>query len=1565
MMWWPPSRRPVLRAPLLLLLLVSLLLWDASAESWLSFQGLTSPVAVALDSAGRLYVSLQSSFQVLTLSGSAPYSQLSSLSVSSFALAVNGEGDIYTVDTAAGSVSVLQHSAADGSIIGNYTAGSELGQVGAVAVDGQGNVWSATVLSQVCMFSPDGELRFTVGAAGRPYSLTAIAVNASGVAYWLDEASQIIRAISSGGAEIGNWSYAALGPQFGFTSLAVTDDGLAYLARPYSNELLLLSLGQDSPEAVPLSFNTTGAGLSYPYSVALQAGTLWVADYGNNRLVQLASDGTLLAVAQSPYPALISPASVDLDPLSGDIVVLSTTSDVVTRVASTGALQGSQLSTFRIPYNYMNGRLALDNAGRAYVTDVYTHPFSVEQVDIASGQLLQQDTIQLGEPTLGGLAWAADALLLAVPGYGALRFTNASQDALQLSSLGNASNDVVGTAQGDVLVLVSDVSAVVAVNFTLNSSEPLQLPVRLSDAQGLALDSSNNLLIADTGNNRVIWVSSSGQLLQELTTSRPALRGPQDLVVDAAGNCWVADTGNNRLVLFPLIPPASSSSSTAQQSSSSGPSSASAPPVPSSPLNATLLSASVTAFVASAFLSVPVQLTFQSPQNVLLILLAAAANVTADDLDQALLTPPTVDLNDWSGSLQQFQQWAAALSLSIVYTATNVDTLSPAATVGQLGVSFPAMSALGYHRLLVLSPSQLTDLLDWVLVLPLVCTTLLTAAGTCSSPCPTGGFCLGDGRVWPVPGYWSVSEHTAPASCAIASICPGALQAQPGSDSPDPVLNADGSRDTQRCELGYTGPYCADCAVDYYHSSQACRYCGSADRGLLAGLVLVAIVIVSILSGLLLLSPPSALHTQIGVILAVQQAVTIGQTAGASLPARLAWLQAVFNSVAIVNLNIAMFQPGCLIAQLSLLSVFWASLAVVLGAAALFTLAAAGRATALLHLIKHGRLLWLRAPLDVTAPSTAVAAGLPACSGSALSPASNGESATDDLLKRMRRILAFSPATRADVAVAYELGRRAVPSWWSLFRSRWQHSLVILGALCYLRLTTASLQMFRCVSVPVPDLQSGVGSSLQSLLAADRVTRCFQGQHVPGFVVAVLIVLLFSLGFPVAVALYIRSLWSTAHLAQRLGQLQVWMAKVKHAAAAPSSSPSNSPSAASSGSDDGLSLKALLSSAFTLQRGSSQTPDRAVRDASSPTPDSPSLAGLSSPSEKDPQLQLVEQVVLDRLSSHELTARDAAHLQAAYLLSAEEMLLLERQANCGYLLSELRAQQDWRVQYFPVALLALSFVFCCAVAFPDSVALTLLLCGLTFVAQGAVVAFFLPYVSSWSNGTAVLGAVVKLLQCLIALGLLQAVSLTSISPDPAAAHSDSAQQLLASTTFRFFQQNLAFVATLCCLLLVPAALYAAGRWYQAQQLSSQQAKLRRQLQDETDYSVTHASPAYDDPAGEDAYTATGPSAATAPPHYNQVEMIGRPEAQDASRYAERSQPVAAAAATDAPYASYRMQPQVERRAVELTAAPPLLPVPRAHFADMVLPVARAVAPPLPPRRRHPEPSVDPYANNTA
>jgi DNA-binding beta-propeller fold protein YncE len=100
-------------------------------------------------------------------------------------------------------------------------------------------------------------------------------------------------------------------------------------------------------------------------------------------------------------------------------------------------------------------------------------------------------------------------------------------------------------------------------------------PGRFHQPTGLALDRAGNVYVVDRGNNRVEKFDAHGHYLSGWGTRGTRLGQfvhPAEIEIDCAGNIYVSDTGNNRVERFrPLSPPASVCLASARPASHRGP----------------------------------------------------------------------------------------------------------------------------------------------------------------------------------------------------------------------------------------------------------------------------------------------------------------------------------------------------------------------------------------------------------------------------------------------------------------------------------------------------------------------------------------------------------------------------------------------------------------------------------------------------------------------------------------------------------------------------------------------------------------------------------------------------------------------------------------------------------------------------------------------------------------------------------------------------------------------------------------------------------------------------------
>ena len=76
---------------------------------------------------------------------------------------------------------------------------------------------------------------------------------------------------------------------------------------------------------------------------------------------------------------------------------------------------------------------------------------------------------------------------------------------------------------------------------------------QFSEPRGIAADSEGNVWVADTGNDRIQEIGSGCEYLGQVGVAgggAGGLQAPRDVVIDPSGNLWVADSGNHRIEEF-------------------------------------------------------------------------------------------------------------------------------------------------------------------------------------------------------------------------------------------------------------------------------------------------------------------------------------------------------------------------------------------------------------------------------------------------------------------------------------------------------------------------------------------------------------------------------------------------------------------------------------------------------------------------------------------------------------------------------------------------------------------------------------------------------------------------------------------------------------------------------------------------------------------------------------------------------------------------------------------------------------------------------------------------------
>jgi uncharacterized protein (TIGR03437 family) len=515
---------------------------------------LSGPVGVAVDSAGNLYIAdkynqkiREVSGGVITtiagngnqgFSGEGVPATTASLNFPE-AVAVDSAGNVYIADTGNNRIREVSGGAIN-TVAGNGAGGlpsdgvaatsSPLNGPQGVAVDSAGNLYIADVFNNRVRKVFGGIITTVAGTGARGFSGDGgpatsalldypygVAVDTAGDLFVIDYFNHRIREVSRGT----------------ITTVAGSGD-------------------EGSGDGGP----ATSASLNLPFGVAIDTGgNLYIADFGNNRIRKV-SGGIITTVAgngtagfsgdglSATSASLNGPEAVALDS-SGNLYIADfynnrirkVSGGTITTVAGGGGALGEGVPAMSASLNGPSG-VAVDSAGNLYIADELNN-----RIREVSGGII---TTIAGN---GNQGFAGEG----VPA------TSASLNnpyAVAVDSLGNLYIADQGNSRIRE-VSSGTITTVAGGGSTLGEGGPAT-SAKLNHPFGVAVDSAGNLYIADTDDQRVRKVAGgtintiAGNGTQGFSgdggaATSASLFYPEGLAFDSAGNLYVADSSNGRI----------------------------------------------------------------------------------------------------------------------------------------------------------------------------------------------------------------------------------------------------------------------------------------------------------------------------------------------------------------------------------------------------------------------------------------------------------------------------------------------------------------------------------------------------------------------------------------------------------------------------------------------------------------------------------------------------------------------------------------------------------------------------------------------------------------------------------------------------------------------------------------------------------------------------------------------------------------------------------------------------------------------------------------------------------
>ncbi len=522
--------------------------------------GLNNPRGMAVDSSNNFYFADTGNSRILKEtpngSGYAETVITDSLVTSPVAIAVDAAGDLFVLNSNPGSLVELAYSN------GTYTSSTILsslpyGSGVAVTADGTELLATSTPINtsdpsiyQFLSTSQDPgcgkiktcpsyfeETRVTSGVSGP----TAIAFDAHNNWYVLSGTTGTVTVHSealSGAEYSGTTLYTVDTSTFGLygiNGLSVDPAGDLYIATG-TNYLLEAVLTGATPAGITYSTRVVLSNLPYMSGLAVDS----------NGVMAVSSVTATSALVQNPAAPNFGSVPIGSASAAQTLAFVFDAPTSSYGLATTQSLLGG---VGNLDYAVVAGSGTTCTAGstfHGYATCTVTATFTPAYPGPRNGAIMLREQVL----STTGLS-DVDIATAYITGTGSgpqIAFPPVQ------TALGSGLSEPTGVAvdgAGNVYITDTDNSRVIEEVYANGgyTQSPTAIGSGLLEPKGLAVDGAGNLYVSDFGNNRVVEeVYANGGYTQKATTIGSGLSEPAGLAVDGAGNLYIADYGNNRVV---------------------------------------------------------------------------------------------------------------------------------------------------------------------------------------------------------------------------------------------------------------------------------------------------------------------------------------------------------------------------------------------------------------------------------------------------------------------------------------------------------------------------------------------------------------------------------------------------------------------------------------------------------------------------------------------------------------------------------------------------------------------------------------------------------------------------------------------------------------------------------------------------------------------------------------------------------------------------------------------------------------------------------------------------------